>query len=144
MHRPSARIHQSHDDAGYSRIARRRVSLAIESVGGSPLRSHIARQSEESATRVYLVLWRATRAIEENAARSVSTLGLGHSDFAVLEVLLHRGPQPVNVIGKKVLLTSASITAAVDRLETRKLLRRTSDPKDDRSRIVELTESGRR
>ena len=108
------------------------------------MRSHIARQSEESATRVYLVLWRATRAIEENAARSVSTLGLGHSDFVVLEVLLHRGPQPVNVIGKKVLLTSASITAAVDRLETRKLLRRTSDPKDGRSRIVELTQSGRR
>ena len=108
------------------------------------MRSHIARQSEESATRVYLVLWRATRAIEENAARSVSTLGLGHSDFAVLEVLLHRGPQPVNVIGKKVLLTSASITAAVDRLESRKLLRRTSDPKDGRSRIVELTQSGRR
>ena len=50
----------------------------------------------------------------------------------------------MNVIGKKVLLTSASITAAVDRLESRKLLRRTSDPKDDRSRIVELTESGRR
>ena len=50
----------------------------------------------------------------------------------------------MNVIGKKVLLTSASITAAVDRLESRKLLRRTSDPKDGRSRIVELTESGRR
>ena len=71
----------------------------------------------------YLVLWRAFRAIEENASRSVSALGLARSDFAVLEVLLHRGPQPVNVIGKKVLLTSASIIAAIDRLETRKLLR---------------------
>ena len=50
----------------------------------------------------------------------------------------------MNVIGKKVLLTSGSITAAVDRLESRKLLRRTSDPKDGRSRIVELTDSGRR
>jgi MarR family 2-MHQ and catechol resistance regulon transcriptional repressor len=70
-------------------------------------------------------------------------LGLGHSDFAVLEVLLHKGPQPVSTIGKKVLLTSASITAAVDRLESRKLLRKTSDPKDGRSRIVELTETGR-
>jgi MarR family transcriptional regulator, 2-MHQ and catechol-resistance regulon repressor len=90
------------------------------------------------------VLWRAFRAIEENAARSVSSSGLGHSDFAVLEVLLHKGPQPVNVIGKKVLLTSGSITVAVDRLESRKLLRRTADPKDGRSRIVELTESGRR
>lgn len=106
--------------------------------------NHIARSSEESATRVYLVAWRAFRAIEENAARSVSTLALGHSDFAVLEVLLHKGPLPVNTIGRKVLLTSGSITAAVDRLESRKLLRRTSDPKDRRSRIVELTETGRR
>jgi MarR family transcriptional regulator, 2-MHQ and catechol-resistance regulon repressor len=100
--------------------------------------------SEESATRVYLVLWKAARAIEQNAARSVSTLGLGRSDFAVLEVLLHKGSQPVNIIGKKVLLTSGSITAAVDRLESKELLRRTSDPKDRRSRIVELTETGRR
>lgn len=75
--------------------------------------------------------------------RSLSALGLGHSDFAVLEVLLHKGPQPVNVIGKKVLLTSASITAAVDRLESRKLVQRRADSKDRRSRIVQLTKTGR-
>jgi MarR family 2-MHQ and catechol resistance regulon transcriptional repressor len=99
--------------------------------------------SRETATRVWLVLWKASHAIEQNAMRSVSALGLGHSDFAVLEVLLHKGPQPVNIIGKKVLLTSGSITAAVDRLEARKLLRRTADPKDRRSRIVQLTKMGR-
>ena len=99
--------------------------------------------SREAATRVWLVLWKAAHAIEQNAIRSVSALGLGRSDFAVLEVLLHKGPQPVNIIGRKVLLTSGSITAAVDRLESRKLLRRTSDPKDGRSRIVQLTETGR-
>jgi MarR family 2-MHQ and catechol resistance regulon transcriptional repressor len=99
--------------------------------------------SREAATRVWLVLWKAYYAIGQNAIRSVSALGLGHSDFAVLEVLLHKGPQPVNVIGRKVLLTSGSITAAVDRLESRKLLRRTADPKDRRSRIVQLTETGR-
>ena len=100
--------------------------------------------SREAATRVWLVLWKAAHAIEQNAIRSVSALGLGRSDFAVLEVLLHRGPQPVNVIGRKVLLTSGSITAAVDRLESRKLVRRTADPKDRRGRIVELTQKGRR
>ena len=103
----------------------------------------VSSQSSEAATRVWLVLWKAAHAIEQNAIRSVSALGLGHSDFAVLEVLLHKGPQPVNVIGKKVLLTSGSITAAVDRLESRKLLRRKADPKDGRSRIVQLTEKGR-
>src|SRR6201988_889077 len=99
--------------------------------------------SREPAVRVWLILWKAAHAIEKNALRSVSALGLGLSDFAVLEVLLHKGPLPVNTIGKKVLLTSSSITAAVDRLESRKLLRRTNAPRDGRSRIVELTEAGR-
>jgi MarR family 2-MHQ and catechol resistance regulon transcriptional repressor len=99
--------------------------------------------SHEAATRVWLVLWKAAHAIQQNAIRSVSALGLGGSDFAVLEVLLHKGPQPVNIIGRKVLLTSGSITAAVDRLESRKLLRRTADPKDRRNRIVQLTKTGR-
>jgi MarR family 2-MHQ and catechol resistance regulon transcriptional repressor len=100
--------------------------------------------SREAATHVWLVLWKAAHAIGQNAMRSVSALGLGSSDFAVLEVLLHKGPQPVNVIGKKVLLTSGSITAAVDRLESRKLVRRKANLTDGRGRIVQLTKPGRR
>jgi MarR family 2-MHQ and catechol resistance regulon transcriptional repressor len=100
--------------------------------------------SETSAIHVWLVLWKAAHAIEQNAIQSVLGLGLGLSEFAVLEVLLHKGPQPVNVIGKKVLLTSGSITTAIDRLETRKLVRRTADRQDRRARIVHLTETGTR
>ena len=97
----------------------------------------------KSATHVWLVLWKAAHAIEQNAIRSVSGLGLGLSDFAVLEMLLHKGPQPANLIGRKVLLTSGSITSAVDRLESRGLLRRTAAPDDRRIRIVQLTDKGR-
>jgi MarR family transcriptional regulator, 2-MHQ and catechol-resistance regulon repressor len=100
--------------------------------------------SEASGIHVWLVLWKAAHAIEQNAIHSMLGLGLGLSEFAALEVLLHKGPQPVNVIGKKVLLTSGSITAAIDRLESRKLVRRTADPQDRRSRIVHLTETGQR
>jgi MarR family transcriptional regulator, 2-MHQ and catechol-resistance regulon repressor len=107
------------------------------------LATRIPKQSEV-ATRVWVVLWKAAHAIEQNALRSVSRLGLGLSEFAVLEVLLHKGPQPVNVIGKRVLLTSGSITAAVDRLESKKRVRRTADAGDLRARIVQLTEPGRR
>jgi MarR family 2-MHQ and catechol resistance regulon transcriptional repressor len=108
------------------------------------LATHGQPPSREAATHVWLVLWKAAHAIEQNAMRSMSALGLGSSDFAVLEVVLHKGPQPVNVIGKKVLLTSGSITAAVDRLESRKLVRRTADLTDGRGRIVQLTKAGRR
>jgi MarR family 2-MHQ and catechol resistance regulon transcriptional repressor len=92
---------------------------------------------------VWLILWKAAKAVEQNATRSVSALGLGLSDFAVLELLLHKGSQPVNVIGKKVFLTSASITAAIDRLASKKLVRRSDDSCDLRSRIVQLTPRGR-
>jgi MarR family 2-MHQ and catechol resistance regulon transcriptional repressor len=59
-------------------------------------------------------------------------------------VLLHKGPQPVNVIGKKILLTSGSITTAIDRLESRRLVHRTPHPEDQRARLVQLSEKGER
>src|SRR5689334_21952613 len=66
------------------------------------------------------------------------------SDFAVLEALLHKGPLPVNTIGRKVLLTSGSITTAVDRLESQGLVERRAHPTDRRARIVHLTAEGKR
>lgn len=92
----------------------------------------------------YLVLWRAARAMEARALESIVEVGLGATDFAVLEALLHKGPLPVNSLGKKVLLTSGSITTAVDRLVKRKLVARKDYPGDRRVRVVELTAAGRK
>jgi MarR family transcriptional regulator, 2-MHQ and catechol-resistance regulon repressor len=103
-----------------------------------------SKAEDTSAIHVWLILWKASKAMEQIALRSISRSGLGLSDFAILELLLHKGPQPVNVIGKKILLTSGSITTAVDRLAAKKLVRRENAPADRRSRIVELTPSGRR
>jgi len=62
----------------------------------------------------------------------------------VLEALLHKGPLPINEIGKKVLLTSGSITVAVDRLETKGLVERRAHGTDRRAKIVHLTKEGRK
>lgn len=64
------------------------------------------------------------------------------SDFAVLEVLLHKGALPVNAIGEKVLLTSGSITTAVQRLEKKGLIRRERSEGDARVVLVHLTDEG--
>lgn len=90
-----------------------------------------------------LVLWKASRALEARALASIADTGLGASDFKVLEALLHKGPLPVNVLGRTLLLTSGSITTAVDRLEARGLVRRRDDADDRRVRRVELTPAGR-
>ena len=97
-----------------------------------------------SGVHVFLVLWKAARAVEAYAQKSVSGLEMCGSDFAVLEALLHKGPLPVNEIGKKVLLTSGSITVAVDRLETKKLVERRAHGVDRRARVVHLTKEGRK
>ena len=97
-----------------------------------------------TGVHVFLVLWKAARAVEVYAQQSISELGIGGSDFAVLEALLHKGPLPVNEIGKKVLLTSGSITVAVDRLETKGLVERCAHGTDRRARIVHLTKAGRK
>ena len=97
-----------------------------------------------SGVHVFLVLWKAARAVEAYATKSVTELEIAGSDFAVLEALLHKGPLPVNEIGRKVLLTSGSITVAVDRLEQRGLVERGAHSTDRRARIVKLTKEGRK
>ena len=97
-----------------------------------------------SGVHVFLVLWKAARAVEAYAGNSISQLEMCGSDFAVLEALLHKGPLPINEIGKKVLLTSGSITAAVDRLEKRGLVERRAHGTDRRARIVHLTRDGKK
>ena len=97
-----------------------------------------------SGVHVFLVLWKAASAVQAYAERSIVELEMCGSDFAVLEALLHKGPLPVNEIGRKVLLTSGSITVAVDRLEARGLVERRTHGTDRRARIVHLTKEGRK
>lgn len=98
---------------------------------------------QPAATHLWLILWRAYESLREHAEKHIASLGIGFSDFAILEYLLHKGPAPVNTIGAKIHLTSGSITAAIDRLEQKALVERRDDPADRRARIVHLTDSGR-
>lgn len=95
-----------------------------------------------SGVHLWLLLWKASKAVEAQARRSVEATGWCLSDFGVLEALLHKGPQPVNALGKKVLLSSGSITSAVDRLERGGLVERAASFTDRRARIVHLTKQG--
>jgi MarR family transcriptional regulator, 2-MHQ and catechol-resistance regulon repressor len=70
--------------------------------------------------------------------------GLGLTDFAALEALLHKGPLTITEIQGKVLLASGSMTAAVDRLEKKGLIKRGPAPSDRRAKVLDLTPEGRR
>jgi MarR family 2-MHQ and catechol resistance regulon transcriptional repressor len=96
------------------------------------------------ATHTLLVMLKVLRAIRHFALPATLKGGLGESDFRVLEVLLHKGPMPVNAIGPKVDLNPGSVSVAVDRLYMKGLVSRVESESDRRVRTVSLTEKGRR
>jgi len=100
-------------------------------------------QGIQNADHVWLVMIKAMRALTRYAAAGIEDTGLGDSDFRVLEVLLHKGPLPVNTIGPIVDLTPGSISIAVDRLFEKHLVSRVESTEDRRVRIVALTPRGK-
>ena len=100
-------------------------------------------QGIQEPDHVWLVMIKATRALTRYAAAGIEDTGLGDSDFRVLEVLLHKGPLPVNTIGPIVDLTPGSISIAVDRLFAKGLVSRVESREDRRVRIVALTPRGK-
>lgn len=97
---------------------------------------------DRSGIHLWLILWKAHDALQACAVGSINSLEMCLSDFGVLEILLHKGPTPINEIGKKLMLTSGAITASIDRLEKRGLVERVFCTKDRRARIVHLTKAG--
>src|SRR6202047_112714 len=91
----------------------------------------------------WLVMMKAMRALTRYAAAGIEETGLGLSDFGVLEVLLNKGPLPVNTIGSIIDLTTGSISSAVDRLFAKGLVTRVESTEDRRVRIIALTSRGK-
>ena len=97
----------------------------------------------QGTDHVWLVMMKAMRALTRYALAGIEETGLGLSDFAVLELLLHGGPLPVNTIGPIVDLTPGSISIAVDRLVAKGLVSRVESGEDRRVCIVALTPRGK-
>ena len=96
----------------------------------------------ETGAYLRLIFGKANKAIEQVDRKSIRRTGLNISDFSILEALHHKGPMAINAVGEKVLLTSGSMTTAVNRLESKKLVERVRDPLDGRSFYLHLTKSG--
>src|ERR1700704_4479713 len=83
----------------------------------------------------WLVWIKAYHAAAKYLYAGLRETGIDDTDFRVLEVLLHKGPLPVNTIGPKVNLTPGSISVAVDRLYGKGLVSRVESAEDRRIRV---------
>jgi MarR family transcriptional regulator, 2-MHQ and catechol-resistance regulon repressor len=89
------------------------------------------------AAHTWLIILKVLQAIRHFALPPILKAGLGDSDFRVLEVLLHKGPMPVNALGPKVNLNPGSVSVAVDRLFKKGLISRV-ESKTDRRVIIPI------
>lgn len=99
--------------------------------------------SRVTAPKLWIVLARCQRAMGLLVERWISEAGLSTSDFQLLETLLHKGPLTITEIQKRVLLATGSMTAAVDRVEKKGLVKRTATESDRRARRLVLTDEGK-
>lgn len=97
----------------------------------------------EQSLKLFIVLSRAYRAVNDQVNKSIQSFGVNPTEFAVLELLYHKGDQPLQQIGEKILLASGSITYVVDKLEQKGLIVRKACEKDRRVTYASITEKGK-
>ena len=98
----------------------------------------------EAALKLWVVLSRAHASISAHAAAHAADHGLSLTEFAILEVLYHRGRMVLGEIQRRILVSSGGITFLVDRLAEKGLVVRQECPEDRRAKYVALTREGTR
>lgn len=96
----------------------------------------------DRALKLFIILSRASKVISEDAHQLIDKYGLNPTEFAVMELLHHRGRQPIQKIGQKILLGSGSMTYVVDKLEKRGFVERLHCDKDKRVTYISITKIG--
>jgi len=101
-------------------------------------------KTQEDTLKALTVLLKASGTVEKTIKEDILSYDLNPTEFSVMELLYNKGEQPIQLIGKKILIASSSITYVIDRLEEKGLVERVPDKKDRRVTLIELNESGRK
>ncbi|WP_152656012.1 MarR family winged helix-turn-helix transcriptional regulator [Oceanobacillus sp. CFH 90083] len=99
--------------------------------------------SENLSLKTFVIIMKASKALEEVTKQDMKKHGMRASDFAILEALYHKGRQTIREISESVLISTGSITYVIDKLEKKELLIRTNCPDDRRAVYLEITAKGK-
>lgn len=101
-------------------------------------------EDQKLSLKLFIVLSRAMQSITKRVEEDIKSHGINPTEFGVLELLYHKGDQPIQKIGEKVLLASSSITYVVDKLEQKGFLIRKPCAKDRRVTYASITDKGKK
>lgn len=101
-------------------------------------------KKEVGALNAYIKLIRANESLNARVHRHLSDYSVSSSQFAVMEILYHLGPQCQRDLGCKMLKTGGNMVMIIDNLEKRDLVKRDRRGRDRRYVNIRLTSKGRR
>lgn len=94
--------------------------------------------------KTLIALSRCTQNVHKRELKTIKEGGLTVSQFAVLEILYHKGDLKVCEIIEKILSTGGNMTVVIDNLVKDNLVKRCTDSKDRRVNLISITEQGRK
>lgn len=94
--------------------------------------------------QLILAIGRAFKFVDDQVRPPMAKLGLTMTEFSVLATLHRGGPIPLGELSQRILLTGASTTYTVKKLEQRGLLARRAKQEDQRVILGSITDEGRK
>ncbi len=99
---------------------------------------------EKASLQLILTIGRSFKYVDDQVRPRMLKLGLTMTEFSVLMTLYHGGPIPLGELSHRILLTGASTTYTVKKLEQRGFLVRRAKEEDHRIILGSITDEGRR
>ncbi|HBS91362.1 MAG TPA: MarR family transcriptional regulator [Erysipelotrichaceae bacterium] len=81
--------------------------------------------------------------IDQYIKKDMVNYGVSANEYMILELLFHRGKQPIQKIGEHVYLTSGTMTYIIDQLVKKGYVMRIRCEDDQRIRYVSLSQQGK-
>lgn len=93
--------------------------------------------------KAFTVFMKASQSVEKLIKQDFLKKEINLNEYAVMELLYHRGKMPIQSIGKRVLMGSGSITYVIDKLEKKGFLYRKPCEEDRRKMFACITDAGK-
>lgn len=93
--------------------------------------------------KLFIALNRTMLHIERKSVELFRRHNLTKGQFAVLEILYHKGDLTSKVIKEKILMSPGNLPVIIKNLEKHGFIEKHEDPSDRRFQILSLTDSGR-
>ena len=93
--------------------------------------------------KTLIALSRSFQSVRKRELKTIKAGGLTLAQFAVLEILYHKGDMRIGDIIEGILATGGNMTVVIENLEKDGFITRYPDPKDGRASLIHITDKGK-